>query len=282
MARCGAIGDNGDVTSPSASSASTSPAVRRLRADAACVAAVDVARAALDSLAEPGDVEEHLRHVVEGERLVTHVFACTRAGYRDWQWAVTVTRASRQRTVTVNEAVLLPGAGALVAPEWLPYRDRLQSGDVGPGDVLPVHDDDPRLVPAWLTGDEALDDARDDSSVRPVADELGLGRVRVLSLEGRDEAASRWYSGERGPGAAVAEAASDPCRTCGFLVRMSGPLATVFGVCANEVALDDGRVVSYDHGCGAHSQVSVGKASEPPKLPTLMFDSVAFDTFDLR
>ncbi len=281
MARHSRIRDTGAVTSPSASAPSAT-STRRVRADAACVAAVDVARAALDEFVDPADVGDHLRHVVEGERLVTHIFACQRLGYRDWHWAVTVTRASRQRNVTVNEAVLLPGQDALVAPAWLPYRERLQSGDVGPGDVLPVHDDDPRLVPAWLTGDEALDAARDDSSVRPVADELGLGRIRVLSLEGRDDAASRWYTGEHGPRAAVAEAASDPCRTCGFLVRLSGPLSTVFGVCANDVALDDGRVVSYDHGCGAHSQVSVGKASESAKLPTLMFDSVAFDTLDLH
>ncbi len=254
---------------------------RRVRADAACVAAVDEARAALAELTEDGDVGEYVRYVVEGDRLVTHVFSCTRRGYRDWLWAVTVTRASRQRNVTVNESVLLPGINALVAPSWVPYRDRLQSGDVGPGDVLPVHEDDPRLVPGWLSGDDAVEVMRDDSSLRPVVDEVGLGRVRVLSLEGRDDAAARWYSGEHGPGAAVAQAASDPCRTCGFLVRLAGPLSTVFGVCANEVALDDGRVVSYDHGCGAHSQVSFGRSAESQSLPALMFDTEAVDAFEL-
>lgn len=263
------------------SNSSPAPAARRTRPDAVCVGAVEEARAALADLAEAGDVGEHLGHVVEGDRLVTHTFACTRPGYRGWRWSVTVTRASRQRTVTVDETVLLPGPDAVVAPTWLPYLERLQSGDIGPGDVLPTHEDDPRLVPTWLAGDDAVDAMRDDTSVRPVVDEVGLGRVRVLSLEGRDEAAERWYDGENGPRAAVAEAATDPCRTCGFLLRLAGPLATVFGVCANEVATDDGRVVSYDHGCGAHSQVSLGgKAGQPPMLPTLTFDTVRVDEFE--
>ena len=29
--------------------------------------------------------------------------------------------------------------------------------------------------------------------------ELGLGRVRVLSADGRDEAATRWADGDNGP-----------------------------------------------------------------------------------
>lgn len=270
------IGDDGSVTT------SSSPAARpfrRARADAVCVAAVDVAKDALTDLTDAGDVGERLGHVVEGDRLVSHTFACTRPGYRGWRWSVTVTRAPRQRTVTVDETVLLPGPDAVVSPAWVPYLERLQSGDVGPGDVLPTSEDDLRLVPTWLAGDEAVDAMRDDTSVRPVVDEIGLGRIRVLSLEGRDEAAQRWYDGESGPRAAVAEAAPHPCRTCGFLVRLAGPLSTVFGVCANEVATDDGRVVSYDHGCGAHSQVSLSKAAQPPSLPPLVFDTVAVDEF---
>ena len=45
--------------------------------------------------------------------------------------------------------------------------------------------------------------------------------------------------------------------TCGFMIRLSGPLGRVFGVCANEFAPDDGKVVSVDHGCGAHSDGDV-------------------------
>jgi len=82
------------------------------------------------------------------------------------------------------------------------------------------------------------------------------GKSRVLSAIGRDATALRWYSSEHGPGTPLARAAPGPCETCAFLVRLAGPLGRVFGVCANEYAPDDGRVVSLDHGCGAHSEAA--------------------------
>ncbi len=57
--------------------------------------------------------------------------------------------------------------------------------------------------------------------------------------------------------APAALAASAPCSTCGFLLLLAGSLRTEFGVCANEWSPDDGRVVSMDHGCGAHSETNV-------------------------
>src|SRR5688500_2080848 len=91
----------------------------RAKPDAVAVSAVDVARAALLEEVDATDVGDHLGHVVEGERLVTHLFACTRRGYRGWHWSVTVARASRQRHVTVDEIVLVPGDEAIVAPVWV-------------------------------------------------------------------------------------------------------------------------------------------------------------------
>ena len=254
--------------------------LRRHRPDAVCVAAVETAREALIETVAVDDVGEHLGYLVEGERVVSHVFACARPGYRGWEWSVVVTRASRQRAVTVNEIALLPGEAAVVAPPWVPYRERVRPGDVGPGDLLPAEQDDPRLVPGWLAGDERTEPLRDDSSVRPVADELGLGRVRVLSLEGRDRASTRWYEGDRGPRATVTHGAPGDCASCGFLARVAGPLGTVFGICANEVAVDDGKVVSLDHGCGAHSEASRVVASQPQGLPEPVLDTVSYDDLE--
>jgi hypothetical protein len=65
--------------------------------------------------------------------------------------------------------------------------------------------------------------------------------------------------------------------TCGFLVQICDPLGRVFGVCANEYAPDDGRVVSLDHGCGAHSEsVSPAGAREAasPVVDELGYDLV--------
>ena len=252
---------------------STVMTTARAKADAATVAAVDVARAALIDDVGSADVGDHLGHVVEGERVVTHHFACERAGYRGWRWSVTLARASRQKTVTVDEIVLIPGEHAIVAPEWVPYRERIKPGDLSPGDLLPVDDDDARLVPTYSFGDDPLDpDAR--TQIRTVAKDLGLGRVRTLSPEGREVAAQRWYDGDGGPGSPLAQSAPDSCTSCGFLPRLAGPLSELFGVCANGDANDDGRIVSFDHGCGAHSEVRLAKKHEPLPLPEPVFDTL--------
>ena len=250
--------------------------IARFKADSVAVAAVDAARAALVAEVDPADVGAHLGHVVEGDRVVTHLFACERAGYVGWQWSVTVVRASRQKDVTVDEVVLIPGEGAIVAPPWVPYRDRIKPGDLSPGDLLPVADDDPRLVPTYSFGDDPLD-TDDKAQIRQVAKDLGLGRVRTLSIEGRDLAAQRWYDGDGGPDAPLARSAPDRCYTCGFLVRIVGPLTDTFGVCANGDANDDGRVVTFDHGCGAHSEVRLAKRHEPQPLPDPVFDTLTLD-----
>jgi hypothetical protein len=248
-------------------------ATRTPKLDAIGAEAVEAARAALLDLVPESEVGEHLGHQAEADKVVTHSFACTLPGYRGWRWSVTLARAPRQKTVTVNEVVLLPGDDAVLAPEWVPWRERIRPGDLGPGDLLPTEEDDPRLVPAYTAADEVVD----ADAVKAVADELGLGRPRVLSVEGRELAAERWYEGTHGPDAPIAQSAPAPCATCGFYVRLSGPLSQLFGVCANAYANDDGRVVSIDHGCGAHSEVQLNKRNLPQPLPEPALDSMRWE-----
>jgi hypothetical protein len=251
-----------------------SPAASPARAasrvpDSVCAAAGDLARTA--AVEEAGDarwVGDPVDVAAEPgvERVVTHRFACLLPAYAGWTWAVTVARAARSRTVTVDEVVLLPGDGALLAPEWVPWSERLQPGDLTAGGLLPAADDDERLVPAYAAAEpEAVAGVDPDLHW-----ELGLGRSRVLSPEGRDDAAERWYAGEAGPGSEVARKAPGRCAECGFLVPVAGALRQVFGVCANELAPDDGRVVALDHGCGAHSEAAVAPAS--PDTPSPSYD----------
>jgi hypothetical protein len=252
------------------------PVTKPPKLDPVGAEAVDAARAALLELVPADDVGDHLGHQAEEDKVVTHFFACARAGYRGWRWSVTVARAPRQRTVTIDEVVLLPGDDALLAPEWLPWRERIRPGDLGPGDLLPTEEDDPRLAPAYTAADEVVD----ADAVKEVADELGLGRPRVLSVDGRDDAAERWYDGSHGPEAPIAQSAPAPCATCGFFVRLSGPLGRVFGACANAYANDDGRVVSLDHGCGAHSEVQLSKKNLPQPLPEPALDTIRIEDLE--
>lgn len=250
--------------------------------DDVSVAAVDAARAALLEQVGEAVVGDYERSVTEDDGVVTEYFTCTQGGYPGWSWAVTVVRAAGQDRVTVDEVVLLPGEDAIIAPAWVPWRERIKPGDLSPGDLLPTDEDDPRLVPTYLAGDPVDDDLTDQAPsvgdrqlLKNVADELGLGRSRVLSLEGREAAAQRWYAGEQGPDVPLAQSAPASCHSCGFLVRLSGPLATTFGVCANEFANDDGRVVALGHGCGAHSEAQLRKKQLPPPLPDHVFDSLS-------
>ncbi|MEV4117862.1 DUF3027 domain-containing protein [Micromonospora sp. NPDC049645] len=255
----GRMGNNGEVTRP----AST----RAARLDQVCAAAVEVARAGITEV-DADDVGDHLQVVAEGDRLVTHYFECRLAGYRGWRWAVTVTRVPRSKTVTICETVLLPGPDALLAPGWLPWQERLKPGDLGPGDLLPTSPDDDRLVPGYLLSD--------DPAVEETAWELGLGRARVLSREGRIDTAQRWYDGEHGPAAAISAAApaAARCGTCGFYLPLAGAMRQAFGACGNFYAPDDGRVVSADHGCGAHSETLIEAAETAvEELPTVYDDS---------
>ena len=243
--------------------------------DAVLGSAVDLAReVAIELAQDPADVGEHLGFTVEDERLVSHRFACLARGYRGWEWTVTVARVPRGRTATVCEAELLPGDDAILGKAWVPWSDRLRPGDIGPGDVLPFRPDDPRLVPGWTpSGDPELDEV--------AIDELALARVRVLSPQGRDEAAERWYRGSQGPTSAGALAAGAACASCGFLVPLQGSLGQLFGVCANEWSPDDGKVVSLDHGCGAHSETD---AEQPPsEWPAVdpMIDELSLETVNL-
>lgn len=234
-----------------------------VKTDTTLSSSVELAHAAAVSIAEAGTVGEHIGFVIDGERIGTHSFVCTSRAYRGWRWAVTVARAPRSKTVTVCETHLLPTEDAVLAPEWVPYEERLAPGDIGPGDVTPYVEADPLLEEGWeATGDEDVD--------RMAQWELGLGRPRVLSAEGREVAAQRWYDGEQGPSAAVAVKAPAQCSTCGFLLPVAGVLRSTFGICANAWSPSDGSVVSLDHGCGAHSEVDIDKpAPETPPAPML-------------
>lgn len=266
----------------------TTATARRPASDAVLTGAVDEARAAAVQIASrPEHVGEHLGVELDDDRLATHRFASGDPAYRGWLWAVTVARVPRSRSVTVCEAVLLPGDEALLSKEWVPWSDRLAPGDLGVGDLLPSDPDDARLEPGYLqTGAAgrlaAEDDASavDDDADRVALWELGLGRVRVLSLVGRDDAVDRWYSGDHGPTAPMAESAPAPCSTCGFVLPLAGSLRRVFGVCANAMSPSDGRVVSYDHGCGAHSEVA--ELPPPVEIAPPVAEEADLDLVDLR
>jgi hypothetical protein len=232
-------------------------------------AAVEEAAVDMGHEAAAGAVGEHLEARAEGGGAVTHYFAATQGGYRGWRWSVTIAAADDDAPITVSEVVLLPGSGALVAPDWVPWSERVRPGDLGVGDLLPAREDDERLVPGYVdSGDPAVDE---------VAVEAGLGRERVLSRFGRACAAQRWHDGEHGPASDMARAAPAHCGTCAFFLPLAGSMRSAFGVCANEYSPADGAVVEVGFGCGAHSDVR-----HDPVSPVTVAEVVYDDGVDLE
>lgn len=251
------------------------PRTVRPRLDAVAADAVELARAALLDVTEPGQVGEHLRAEASGDRIVTHVFECTMPGYRGWSWVVVVTRAARAKSATVAETALLPGEDSILAPEWEPWSERLKPEDIGTNDLLPYRDEDPRLEQGYeATGDEDADHV--------ALWELGLGRSRVLSPQGRAEAAERWIDGDFGPretsGRGRRGTISANCSSCGFLSTLSGSLRGEFGVCTNEWSPADGKVVHLGFGCGSHSET--GQEEDDREIPRA--SGVVVDELDVE
>ena len=213
--------------------------------------AAEQARAAAIEDANNSAFVGELHSVDNDDRIATYLFEAALPGYHGWRWAVTVAKVDEDSSTTICDVVLLPGSESLIAPEWVPYKDRIQPGDIGVGDIIPTSADDDRLVPGFasLPGDEELDPAQ--------LFEFGLGRARVLSIVGRDAASKRWYEGDRGPNTPIAQYAPKPCSGCAFFIPIAGSLRSAFGVCANALSPEDARVVSVDHGCGAHSEALV-------------------------
>lgn len=272
-------------------SAATRSAPRGARSrrapDRLCAEAVDLAREAAEETAAPSTVGEWIEAVADGDRVVTHYFEAHEPGYRGWRWGVTVARASRAKKVTVDESVLQPGPDALLAPAWLPWNERLRPGDLGPGDLLPTEPGDVRLEPGWTGEDEPPPNsvvageepaAPGRAALGAVAEEPGMGRARVLSRLGLQEAADRWEEAY-GPRTAMAQSAPANCVSCGFLMPLAGSLRQAFGVCANEFSPADGHVVSLAYGCGGHSEAALMPRTPQPPPPVI--DETRNDPFSL-
>jgi hypothetical protein len=267
------------ATATPARSTDSRPRGRQPVLDQVCADAVDLALSAAEDVAGIGEVGRHVGMLAEGDRVVTHLFECKERGYRGWNWAVTLTRAPRTKFITLDETVLVAGRESVLAPEWVPWSERLRPGDLGPGDLLPIAEDDARLVPAYTGEDDERPELYREitrDSLPLVGYQLGLGRPRVLSREGREEAAERWHEGEFGPHSPMAQAAPARCAGCGFLAPLAGMLGQGFGVCTNEISPSDGRVVSLEFGCGAHSEAAVVPVTYPTSEPVV--DEYRYDT----
>lgn len=139
-------------------------------------AVIDVARAALVEITQEPDIGVFVSQTTDAEGVSTVLFASAMAGYPDWFWTVSVAQLSGGEP-TVLEAELMPGDGAILAPDWVPWADRLEdykaaqaaiaAGELAAGDAADDDDDD-----VDDPDDEDADDDTDDDHEHDL-DDLG-------------------------------------------------------------------------------------------------------------
>lgn len=83
-----------------------------------------LARAALAEVA-PAKHVGALRGIQSADDVATVRFSTTQGGYPGWAWTVSIA-VNPGMEPSVLETELMPGDGALVAPDWVPWSDRLE------------------------------------------------------------------------------------------------------------------------------------------------------------
>ncbi|MBD7956381.1 DUF3027 domain-containing protein [Microbacterium sp. Sa4CUA7] len=93
-------------------------------ADERLLGAHDLALAALREVTPESTIGDAAGYTLEEDGVVSLRFNNRLAGYPGWFWTVSVA-AVEGAEPTVLEVELLPGDGALLAPEWVPWAVRL-------------------------------------------------------------------------------------------------------------------------------------------------------------
>lgn len=135
-----------------------------------------VAKAALLELTPENTIGDLTGHVEE-DGAITVTFAARMSGYPGWHWTVSVAQVEGSEP-TALEVELMPGNGALLAPDWVPWSERLaeyQAAQELLGAENPTDDDSDDDDADEDDTDELDDDSDDDSDDSDDDDDDPLG-----------------------------------------------------------------------------------------------------------
>jgi len=147
----------------------------------------ELAREALRELADPSQVGELLSAVVEGDGVFTLRFAPSLLGYPGWVWTVSLAELPGE-SPTVLETELMPGDGALLAPDWVPWSQRLgeyRAAQAAAGEP----DETAGLAEAGDDGEGGSEDLEDLDDLDDLDDDLGDDPDDGIDFESEDPSA---------------------------------------------------------------------------------------------
>ncbi|TJY67501.1 DUF3027 domain-containing protein [Arthrobacter sp. CAU 1506] len=192
------------------------PARRTPKLDLVLAAAVDRAREGVLDIAPPEQIGAHVGSVADGDRLVTHRFEAKLAGYAGWQWYATLARVPRGKDATVCEVGLLPSEKSLLAPEWVPWADRVRPEEVAAAAEAEAAaaaeaQDDADSAPVADTAEEVSEPVDQDAAAEEAPAEAGEDEVtneETSATAGEDDAANEEASASEGEDDAANEETS--------------------------------------------------------------------------
>lgn len=157
--------------------------------DALAETARELALAALHEITPPTTVGPAAGYSVEESGAVSLRFQNRLPGYPGWFWTVTVAQVDDSEP-TVLEVELMPGDGALLAPDWVPWAERLAeyrahqaelAAQTADAPVDDSHEDDDS------EDEHPEDDSDEDDSDEDVSPRLHAGDVDGVDIDELDD-----------------------------------------------------------------------------------------------
>ena len=139
------------------------------------------ARAALAEFTAAGDVGALLEEETTDDGLSTLSFATTQLGYPGWRWTVAIAELPGEEP-SVLEAELLPSEGALLAPDWVPWSERLEEYRAAQAAAAEAN--------AERASDGDADDVDDDLDDVDELDKPGVDLRELIDFEPDEDSAA--------------------------------------------------------------------------------------------
>jgi hypothetical protein len=148
----------------------------------------ELARQALLEVTPASTVGAAVGTVDEGNGVVSVLFANTLPGYPGWRWTVSLAQVEGEDP-SVLEVELMPGEGALLAPDWVPWSDRLTDHRDAPDEAVGEDEDeddedsDDDDSDDEESDDDDSDDEDDDDDEDDLDDDLGDDQFDGVDVE---------------------------------------------------------------------------------------------------